>query len=530
MLGEHNGHCEDKHIEELRGYILNEQAFILEDINRLLRTADNISGPLLAAFSSLLTGVSTIGNATSVTTARSHLVGGAQVHAPPSVITRLLEIGDLGTALRIQGNLVVYSLQWRDAPGSIKSQVQLYRDIHQQCIRRLSDIFPSSQYLDSAPPIHNLLLLPGITDYLPLALAGCQEFSRTDMFGRDLGFLAFDLEIDDVIDFPHSNNLHGDVWGRRGSHLVSSWRENIEWSEHAAFSDSDVLPKDNKGRTALHIASGMGNASLVRFLIQDTTDIHAEDNLGRTPLLYAVASGHAATTAVILQDTSLENLPNLCWLATESGSASVVDVITRTDGFPYKEVNLSHLQLAIDRGKEDALHGLLRLHTGIEARDGDGRTLLSYATNKNQEKVVEVLIYRYDAEVNTTDVQGLTPLMIAVRNGYSGMVSVLLNSAKANMDCQDNQGSTALHWAIRNGHSGMVGIFCKNGADFDIKDDNGWTPLFVAVEQGDMDAVESLLCWVSSIRVRDNKGRTVFDINEMHPNKGVFHLLKDYEL
>lgn len=530
MLGEPNGPCEDKHIEELRQYISDERASILADIGLQLRKAEDTFQPLLAAFASLSVEASTNSSDSIIITGTgSPLVSHPRVHVPPGVIARLQEVGDLGTALRMQENNLVFSLQSRHSVET-RDEFRLYRDIHQRCIIRLTTAFQSLKYLNSTPPIHNLLLLLGCTRYQ--AIDTLQPSSQiTDMFGRDLGFLAYDLNIDDVQGLIRL--VHKDVWVRSISHVWPSWGDTAQAIHYANFIGvyGSVLPRDCKGRTALHIAAGVGNVAFVHWLIDNGADTCAKDDLGRTPLVYAVSSGHAAAASIVLRKTPQKDVdwPNLLLLGIDSGSAAVVKFII-TEDYYGQGLNMSHLQQAIDKGNEDVVAQLIPKDYNIEDRDENGRTLLSYAVNKCQEDIARLLIFKFGADVNTKNTRGLTLLMISAGkgHGYSGMVSLLLSSGEAEIDSQDNRGSTAMHWVARSGEYEAADMLIKENADLNVRDNDGWTPLFVAVEAKNDGIMALLLIHGADIQLRDKEGRTVFDIAEMEPDKDILEQLNQY--
>ena len=67
-------------------------------------------------------------------------------------------------------------------------------------------------------------------------------------------------------------------------------------------------------------------------------------------------------------------------------------------------------------------------------------------------------------------------LMLASAKGQLGIVKTLLN-AGANFDVKDNTGWTALRWASSAGHLEIVKILLDAGADPKITDNKGQDPL-----------------------------------------------------
>ena len=127
------------------------------------------------------------------------------------------------------------------------------------------------------------------------------------------------------------------------------------------------------------------------------------------------------------------------------------------------------------------LIGLLKSGANLEAKDGDGHTALSFAI-KNNNKVAVGLLLLYGANPNA-------------------LVE------------QDNQ--SILHFVIKSGvifHKHLFKSLLVAGADIEIKDKRGMTPLLFAVARGNSSAVFNLLKHGADIHAQDNKGNTALKI------------------
>eukprot|EP00050_Salpingoeca_kvevrii_P000717 m.154404 g.154404 ORF g.154404 m.154404 type:complete len:210 (+) comp10190_c0_seq3:658-1287(+) len=63
---------------------------------------------------------------------------------------------------------------------------------------------------------------------------------------------------------------------------------------------ADIHGKDNRGRTALHLAAGEGRQQTVDLLLAHGTDIHCKDKGGDTPLHKAASEYHRGTIELLL--------------------------------------------------------------------------------------------------------------------------------------------------------------------------------------------------------------------------------------
>jgi ankyrin repeat protein len=105
------------------------------------------------------------------------------------------------------------------------------------------------------------------------------------------------------------------------------------------------------------------------------------------------------------------------------------------------------------------------------------KEFINAVMRRDRDAVMEMLAER---RVNV-DMRGRsdrTPLMYASRNGDAQMVIILLN-AGATLDLVNNKGETALHMAVA--YPNVVSILLKAGADPNIRDGGGFTPLLSAM-------------------------------------------------
>jgi len=65
-----------------------------------------------------------------------------------------------------------------------------------------------------------------------------------------------------------------------------------------------------------------------------------------------------------------------------------------------------------------------------------------------------------------------------------------------------------MHRAAYCGHNDIIKVLIANGADIQLQDDDGVTPLHKAAEQGQLLAVKLLLEFGASKMVTNSKGKT----------------------
>ena len=112
-------------------------------------------------------------------------------------------------------------------------------------------------------------------------------------------------------------------------------------------------------------------------------------------------------------------------------------------------------------------------------QDRFGNTPLIYASEMGDlEDVVKMLGQNADAKIYNSE--GKTALIIACENEHSEVVGKLIPSS--NIDHRDNYGNTALMYACKN--LVIRNILIEAGADINISNFYGWTPLLYGSSRG----------------------------------------------
>lgn len=90
-------------------------------------------------------------------------------------------------------------------------------------------------------------------------------------------------------------------------------------------------------------------------------------------------------------------------------------------------------------------------------------------------------------------------------NSVKNYLSLIINA-------EDQLGCSGLHLAITSKHLNLVTFLCENGADVEHKSIAGYTPLMRAVVAKNGDLVEVLLKYGANIDIKDDIGRTAYDM------------------
>ncbi len=268
------------------------------------------------------------------------------------------------------------------------------------------------------------------------------------------------------------------------------------------------------GAGALHVASFWGLEKIVNTLLDDGSDVDATDEAGLTPLMYASLEGCHNVVNILLQAGAKVN--------TKCGADSTA--LHRAIFHGHENIVETLLQCKdLDRTLREGKTGFTPLWSAIFQRKCDiVATLLGFndltpnedcppliwAAFVGDYEVVKVVLDHSKEQLNMRDKLGRTPLVNAARKVDNGKVIRVLLEAGANRDIADNSGNTPILEAIHNGFTANVKeLINDNSMGLDI----GHGSLLHIAAQNDDHAVLRILLEHSKeldLNAQDVEGRT----------------------
>jgi uncharacterized protein len=204
----------------------------------------------------------------------------------------------------------------------------------------------------------------------------------------------------------------------------------------------DLNVRNDKGQTALMIASERGMTKTVEYLLDADADIYAKDNNGDTALALAMKAQQDLTVKLIQNHIEAELL-----LESKTTEKKVVPPSSASD-----------FMRAVSTNKIDKVKQMLLSDTNIDIdkfKDKHGTPVLMLAARKGFAQIVTLLL-EHGADVNLSTPNGNTALMFASEKGLSEIVQILITkSINIRINAQTAHGLTALMFAASN----------KNGLD-----------------------------------------------------------------
>lgn len=155
------------------------------------------------------------------------------------------------------------------------------------------------------------------------------------------------------------------------------------------------------------------------------------------------------------------------------------------------------LHAAAHYGRSSVADSLIAAGADLEARDAGDCTPLHRALLNRQGATARLLVHR-GADVGARDAAGQTPLQLALflwaqkRDAdLAGAIEAMVESL-GNPNARWAGGATPLHHAALAGASRAVELLLAKGAEATTEDENGRTPLDLAVAAGHRDIAQAL--------------------------------------
>lgn len=184
-------------------------------------------------------------------------------------------------------------------------------------------------------------------------------------------------------------------------------------------------------------------------------NVNQKDNKGRSPLFIAVGFTHSG----YIVDSLLE-------------AGAIID--------SPDECGRTPLMQAVHRNKLSVIELLIERKALVDIKDHSGRTALSYAAERGCLRSVKILLSK-GADIDTQDDDGTTPLCYAAKIPFPQSYGNGFLDSEIRVLEPGNMGELA------------VGLLLQEKATRDIKNKDGWTALWFAIDLRNLTAMRLLL-------------------------------------
>ena len=272
-------------------------------------------------------------------------------------------------------------------------------------------------------------------------------------------------------------------------------------------------PADDRGRTPVMLAAGVGTIDAMKVLIDAGADVNAVDSTGATALMFGIRD--IAKVRLLLEagaratDKTRQSQTALLLAASTTGSLEIVKLLVAKGADPKAVGAAGRTGLTMAANQNDSAMAEYFIEQGanlnaVDSTDKSGHTALMAAAAQTNTAIVKALI-RKGADVNlaTTDSAGVkngklafkgrTALMMAAPYGSPELIRVLLD-AHADVNARDVAGLTPLMFAVasENQDAKVVQMLLEAGADPKLQSTTGETALDWARKYGDPAIIKML--------------------------------------
>jgi len=118
------------------------------------------------------------------------------------------------------------------------------------------------------------------------------------------------------------------------------------------------------------------------------------------------------------------------------------------------------------------------------------------------------------AGINSTDRDNRSILMNCIIENKIDFIKELLSYEGIDLNIQDNNGYSALHFAVQNGNLDVVSLLLENKADIDVQDNWGNTPLWRSVNNypDNREIINILIKYGANPEIKNNSGISAMQI------------------
>lgn len=254
----------------------------------------------------------------------------------------------------------------------------------------------------------------------------------------------------------------------------------------------DLFARDPKAQSALHWAACTGNIEHLRALLDAGLGLNDRTDSGMTPLLLALLNDHPECARALL----------------EAGADATLCLPS----------GRSPLHVAAQHKHLDLARALLKAGADPSARAEHDETPLHEAAAGGVVELVELLLDA-GAHPDALISNGMSPLHFATRTGRDDVVRALGARATSSIDLQEHEHQwSALHLAILYSELPTIDALLAAGADPNLPDFQGATPLHVAAARRGGPVVMRLRDAGASLMAQDSQGRTPLEWADQNPN------------
>ncbi|XP_055613613.1 E3 ubiquitin-protein ligase mind-bomb [Uranotaenia lowii] len=287
--------------------------------------------------------------------------------------------------------------------------------------------------------------------------------------------------------------------------LSGANNQNVASSSSGGQDSSQVVKVDVNGvfagHTALQAASQNGHLEVIQVLLRYKADVEIEDKDGDRAVHHAAFGDEPGVMGLLAEAGADLNARNkrrqtALHIAVNKGHFNVVKTLLELSCHPSLQDSEGDTPLhdAISKEHDNMLSLLLDFTADITLTNNNGFNALHHAALKGNPSAMKILLTKTNRLwiVEEKKEDGYTALHLAALNNHVEIAELLVKMGKANMDCQNVNLQTALHLAVERQHVQIVKLLVREGANLNIPDKDGDTPLHEALRHHTLSQLRQL--------------------------------------
>lgn len=247
--------------------------------------------------------------------------------------------------------------------------------------------------------------------------------------------------------------------------------------------------RDKDGKTSLHEACIYSHIECIELLLASGANMNALKRADWTPLMLACTRENLSIIKILVNNGARMDIVNKDgWnaflIAARKGCLNILEFLLIVFPDCWKCISnngRTALHVSAINNQPKVINFLLK-HTllDLNCRDSCGTTPLMDAARIVTPDGLQLLL-EWRADVFTLDTLGRNLLHVAAQAGSLECIKLLL--LVSGLECNSimsSNGFIPLHYAAREGHTQVLRYLLDNGADTNVKDSMGRTPLKLA--------------------------------------------------
>ena len=285
-----------------------------------------------------------------------------------------------------------------------------------------------------------------------------------------------------------------------------------------------VDARDPLGATPLIVASKAGQEEVVRYLLDAGADVDCQDGEGWTSLMYSCMFLKLSICDILLDRNANIHLKNAaegtCLLLSAHANAPVALVERLLD----MGADINHRQrygftallFAVSGGYPEIAELLIRRGADVNLNNNIFGTCPIHVAVNNGDTYITKLLLDSGSPLNPRSARSLTPLMIASARGQLDLVELLLErGAPVNEQEGPPTSSDVIDSFTQMSQEVRQALSLPQVFELEIFVDRvgrGSTALHMAVKQGDVEVVKTLMSYGADPNLRNDRGESALDM------------------